>query len=98
MSSVWLHLVLAVEAVQVVDDVSTGIGAASVIKEGLAFERRLSERRELATNKRKVDGGHGVTPSKQVGSHDSYAKGGAMHEGGKTTPKQRPNAGIMHSM
>jgi hypothetical protein len=75
MSSVWLHFILAVEAVQVVDDVLKGIGAASVIKESLAFERRLGERWELATIKRKVNSGHGGTPSKQVGSDGSYANG-----------------------
>lgn len=66
---------LAVEVVQIVDDVLTGIGAASVIKERLAFERRLGERRELATIKRKVNSRHGGTPSKQVGSDGSYANG-----------------------
>jgi hypothetical protein len=41
----------------------------------LAFERRLGERRELATIKRKVNSRHGGTPSKQVGSDGSYANG-----------------------
>ncbi len=48
--AVGLDLALRVEAVEPVDDLTTGVGPAGILEKGLTGQRRLGKGRELAAN------------------------------------------------